>query len=85
MLKRNGILSSALGASLALAGSVAASADIIAYRRGNFCVLVNVRNRAVSFTVSGFDVAGTYDVLGERIQRTAAVGLPAYGAVVLAR
>jgi hypothetical protein len=32
MLKRNRILSGALGASLALAGSVAASADIIAYR-----------------------------------------------------
>ena len=62
-----------------------APADVIAYRRGDYCILVNVRNRAVSFTVSGFDVAGTYDVLAERIQRTATVGLPAYGAVVLAR
>ena len=62
-----------------------APADIIAYRRGNFCVLVNARNRAVNFTVSGFDVAGSYDVLAERLQRVATVMLPAYGAVVLAR
>jgi hypothetical protein len=58
--------------------------NVIAYRRGNALVLVNARNTAASFTVTGFDVARARDLLSNRSQRGATVTLPAYGAVVLA-
>jgi len=44
---------------------------------------VNARPRAVSFTVSGFDVGGARDLLTDRTQQGANVTLPAYGALVL--
>ncbi len=57
--------------------------DVIAYRRGDAVVLVNTRPRAVSITVTGFDVNGATDLLSGRAQRGATVALPAHGAVVL--
>jgi alpha-amylase len=61
------------------------SADVIAYRRGAAVVLVNVRNREVRFSVTGFDVDGARDLLSGRVLRGDTVALPAYGAVVLER
>jgi glycosidase len=59
--------------------------DVIAYRRGNVVVLVNVRPRLVRFTVTGFQVSLSRDLLSNRTQRREAVTLPAYGALVLKR
>jgi glycosidase len=56
--------------------------DVIAYRRGDLVVLVNVRSRSVRFNVTG-GVAGSRDLLSNRHQRGEKVELPAYGAVVL--
>jgi len=62
-----------------------AATDVIAYGRDGVVVLVNARPRAVSFTVSGFDVGGARDLLTYRTQQGANVTLPAYGALVLER
>lgn len=59
--------------------------DVIAYRRGNAVVLVNVRPREVGITVPGFDVDRSLDLLANRTQQGDTVVLPAYGAVVLER
>ena len=59
--------------------------DVIGYARGDALVLVNVRPRAATVTVTGFAVDGTRDVLSNRVQRGATVTLPAFGAVVLER
>jgi len=59
--------------------------NVIAYRRGDAVVLVNARNSATSFTVTGFDVNGAHDLLTNRTLSGATVSLPAFGAVVLRR
>ena len=59
--------------------------DVIAYGRDSVVVLVNARQREARFTVSGFDVGGTRDLLTDRTQQGATVTLPAYGAMVLER
>jgi len=61
------------------------SLDVIAYRRGDAVVLVNVRNRAARFTVTGALVNGARNLLTNRVQRGATVTLPAWGVTVLAR
>jgi glycosidase len=61
------------------------SSDVIGFRRGNAVVLVNVRNREVRFAVTGFDVAGSRDLLTRRTVSGDTLVLPAYGAVVLER
>jgi glycosidase len=62
-----------------------AARDVIAYRRGDAAVLVNARNHEVRFTVTGFAVDGSHDLLSGRGLRGGTVSLPAYGAVVLER
>lgn len=57
--------------------------DVIAYRRENAVVLVNVRNRPVSLTVNSPNVRNARDLLTGRSQTGDALTLPAYGAVVL--
>ncbi len=57
--------------------------DVIAYRRGDLVVLVNARPRAVSFTVTGFDVDGARDLLSKNTQRGDTISLPAHGPLVL--
>jgi alpha-amylase len=57
--------------------------DVIAYRRGDLAVLVNARSRGVRVAVTGFEVAGTRDLLSQVTQRGDTITLPAYGAVVL--
>jgi glycosidase len=59
--------------------------DVIAFGRDSVVVLVNARNRAARFTVSGFDVGGARDLLTDRVQQGAEVRLAPYGAVVLQR
>jgi len=61
------------------------SADVIAYARGDALVLANVRSHGARFTVTGFDVAGTRDLLTGRAQRGDTLALPAYGVMVLKR
>ena len=56
---------------------------VIAYRRGNAAVLVNARNGAVRFTVTGYDVNGARELLTTGAQHGDTVSLPAYGEVVL--
>ncbi len=67
--------------------AVATSApkDVIAYRRGDAVVLVNPRNKPVSFTVAGFSAHGTRDLLSGAAIQGKKVSLPAYGAMVLSR
>lgn len=60
-----------------------ASGDVIAYRRGDAVVLVNVRPRGVTVGVTGFAVDGARDLLANRVLHGETVTLPAYGAVVL--
>ncbi len=62
-----------------------ASTDVISYQRGDVVVLVNTRPRAVRVGVGGFRVAGTRDLLSNRVQVGDTVSLPAYGAVALSR
>jgi glycosidase len=57
---------------------------VIAYARGNRLVLVNPRNKAVSFSVENHTVDGAEDLLGSPAQKSDKVNLPPYGAVVLA-
>lgn len=57
--------------------------DVIAYRRGDLVVLVNARPREVQVAVTGRSVAGSRDLLSDRIQQGDVVRLPAFGAVVL--
>jgi glycosidase len=66
-------------------GEVQTSApdDVIAYRRGEVVVLVNVRSRAVRVAVTGAEVDRASDLLTGRVQRGDTIALPAYGAVVL--
>jgi len=59
--------------------------DVIAYRRGEAVVLVNARASGVKLGVTGFEVAGTRDLLSNRPQQGNTISLPAYGAVVLQR
>ena len=59
--------------------------DVIAYRRGDAIVLVNVRPREVKFTVTGVRVDRLRDQLTGRTQRGASVTLAAFGAVILER
>ena len=65
------------------AAETSAPRDVIGYSRGDALVLVNVRPRAVSVTVTGFAVEGARDLLSGRGQRGGTVALPGYGAVVL--
>lgn len=62
-----------------------ASADVIAYYRGDALVLVNARSRAVQFGVTGFDLNRARDLLTNRVLRGNTFILPAHGAVVLVR
>jgi glycosidase len=59
--------------------------DVIAYRRGDALVLVNVRFKPVAVTVKDFALAGSRDLLSSRPQAGEKVALPAHGAVVLVR
>jgi glycosidase len=59
--------------------------DVIAYARGGALVLVNARPRDARFSVTGFAVDGTHDLLSGRRQQGDTVSLAAYGAVVLER
>jgi glycosidase len=59
--------------------------DVIAYRRGDLVVLVNVRPKAVRFAVTGFHVNGSSDLRSNTAQRGDTIALPAFGAVVLKR
>jgi alpha-amylase len=59
--------------------------DVIAYARGNAVVLVNTRPRAVSFTVTGYDVDRTRDLLTGSVLRGTTVSLMPHGALVLAQ
>ncbi len=69
-----------------LAVNTSAPDDVISYRRGDAVVLVNTRDRAVPFTVSGQDFAGTRDLLsGTRHEGGNAFALPPHGFLVLAR
>lgn len=58
--------------------------DVIAYRRGEVLVLVNVRSRALSLTVTSFDIRGMYNLLSGTEQHESTLSLPAYGVSVLA-
>lgn len=60
-----------------------ATADVIAYFRGDALVLVNARPRAVTLTVTGFGVDGARDLLSDRVQQGERVSLPAHGTSVL--
>ena len=60
-----------------------ASNDVIGYRRGDLVVLVNARPRGVQAAVTGTSMAGSRDLLSDRIQQGDVVELPAFGAVVL--
>jgi 1,4-alpha-glucan branching enzyme len=57
--------------------------DVIAYRRQDVIVLVNVRSHAVQAGVSGVVLNGARDLLSNVTQRGDTVALPAFGAVVL--
>jgi hypothetical protein len=56
--------------------------DVIAYRRGDLMVLVNVRPRALRFAVHGPSVAGARDLLLNRPIGGDSIQLPGYGAAV---
>jgi glycosidase len=62
-----------------------AAADVIAFFRGDALVLVNARPRAVTLTVTGFNVNGARDLLSDRVQEGGTVSLPPHGTAVLAR
>jgi len=57
--------------------------DVIAYRRGDLVVLVNVRPKAVRVAVKGFAPGGARDLLSNTVLHGDTIALPAYGAVVL--
>jgi glycosidase len=57
--------------------------DVIAYRRGDLVVLVNARPRGLQAAVTETSVAGSRDLLSDRIQQGDVVELPPFGAVVL--
>jgi glycosidase len=61
--------------------------DVIAYRRGDAAILVNVRPRPVRVGITGFQLNGARDLLTNRPLRGRgdSVALAAHGAVVLAR
>jgi hypothetical protein len=67
------------------AAETSATADVIAFYRGDALVLVNARARAVTLTVTSFNVDGARDLLSDRVQQGETVSLPAHGAAVLAR
>lgn len=58
---------------------------VIAYRRGDAIVLVNVRPEPVAFTVRDAAVDGASDLLSGAVQAGGTVALPPHGAVVLTR
>jgi alpha-amylase len=57
--------------------------DVIAYRRGDLVVLVNVRPRPTRFAMMDVPLAGARDLLSGLVERGDTVALPAYGAAVL--
>jgi hypothetical protein len=57
--------------------------DVIAYRRGDLVVLVNPRPKPVRFSVTGFQVKGSRDLLSNKVQSGDTISLPAHGTVVL--
>ena len=57
--------------------------DVIAYRRGDLVVLVNARPRGMRVAVRETAVAGSRDLLTDRLQEGDSLDLPAFGAVVL--
>ena len=57
--------------------------DVIAYRRGDLIVLVNARPKPVRFSVTGFQVKGSRDLLSNNALRGESISLPARGAVAL--
>jgi glycosidase len=60
-----------------------APGDVIAYRRGELIVLVNVRPHAARVAVSGVTVDRASDLLSGRVQRGDTIALPAFGPLVL--
>jgi glycosidase len=62
-----------------------APGDVIAYLRGDALVLVNVRSRAITLAVTGFEVDGALDLLSNRTRRGERVTLPPHGSFVLVR
>ena len=71
-----------LGRELATVTTTAPN-DVIAYRRGRTMVLVNARNREVSFTVTGADLAGARDLLSNRTMAGGQQTLAPFGMLVL--
>jgi glycosidase len=65
------------------AAETTATADVIAFFRGDALVLVNARPRAVALTVTGFNVDGARDLLSDRVQQGERLSLPAHGTAVL--
>ncbi len=63
--------------------TTSAPRDVIGYRRGALAVLVNPRDRPVRFTVHGFVLNGSKDLLSGNVQRGSTVTLPAHGSLVL--
>jgi len=57
--------------------------DVIAYRRGDLVVLVNARPKPVRFSVTGFQLQSSRDLLSNNALRGDTISLPAHGAVVL--
>jgi glycosidase len=57
--------------------------DVIAYRRNNVVVLVNVRKHPVSVEVNGVNLVSSRDLLSGQIQANETIELGGYGAVVL--
>lgn len=60
-----------------------APSDVIAYRRGGLVVLVNPRNRPVTFTLPGLDLRGARELLTGEAVPAGSMGLPAFGARIL--
>jgi hypothetical protein len=60
-----------------------AAKDVIAYHRGKLVVLVNPRPRPVRFSVTGFQVKGSRDLLSNNAPSSDTISLPAYGTAVL--
>jgi len=65
--------------------TTSAPSDLIAFRRGEFVVLVNPRDRPVSATVIGAEIAGSQDLLSGRRQPNNRVTLVPHGAMILKR
>jgi glycosidase len=57
--------------------------DVIAYRRGDVVVLVNVRSDPLNVTVDGIDLTGARDLLGGDTPASSTLFLDGYGWAVL--